>query len=706
MAKSGAAAKPLHTLAKSYGVEAGYWDMNGKLQTASDEALMAVLRILGTSLNRPSDARAAIREREQALWRQVLEPVSVVWGDDNANLGLRLPAGSADATISGTLRLEDGQEVSLNWRGSDLPTFDWGEVGRESYVLKRLAIPGPLPTGYHRLAIQAVGGRHESLLIAAPPRACVAEGCRGWGVFLPLYALHRDRGWGCGSYADLEALMRWVGSLGGTSVSTLPLLASFLDNPYEPSPYSPVSRLFWNEFYVDIESVPELPFCPEAQVLLASASTKSELTALRRGSCVDFRRQMALKRHILEDLCRCCLSGESGRLEDLKRFSASNRWVNDYAAFRATTEKQGVTWSEWPERLRNGDVQPGDFDAASRDYHLYVQWLATQQLQSLRRVGGEAGVGLYLDLPLGTNPGGYDVWRHRDAFALGASGGAPPDSFFIKGQDWGFPPLHPESIRHNGYSYFIDCLRHLLSCANVLRIDHVMQFHRLFWVPQGMGPKEGVYVNYHADEFYAILALESQRHGALIVGEDLGTVPDTVRSTMDKRGLQRMYVVQYEAQPDATPPLREVPEDMVANLNTHDMPTFAAFWRELDVVDRQLLGLLDEDGVERERLRRRAMKQALADYFEVGGSREALPRVLAAALCFLGASQARIVLVNLEDLWLETQPQNTPGTTTERQNWCRKARYSLDQFLEMPGVIEPLGALDRARKARLTPPVP
>ncbi len=496
--------------------------------------------------------------------------------------------------ISASLKLEAGQGIDLHWRGSELPTCDWAEVGGVSYVFKRLTLPGLLPPGYHRLVLETPGRVDESLVVAAPSRAAVPEGCRGWGVFLPLYALRRDNGWSCGSYSDLESLMAWVGGLGGTSVSTLPLLASFLDDPLEPSPYSPVSRLFWNEFYLDLESIPELGYSPSAQAIMASAPFQAELQAQNGSSCVDFRRQMASKRRVLEELARCCLTNASGRLPRLRQFAATNRWVKDYARFRATTEKQGTVWSRWPERMRDGDIQLGDFEGPVSDYHLYVQFLASEQLQRLYQRGRSYGVGLHLDLPLGSNPGGYDVWRNRDIFALGASGGAPPDTFFIKGQDWGFPPLHPERMRLNGYRYFIDCLRHHLSCANVLRIDHVMQFHRLFWVPDGMGPKDGVYVNYHHDEFYAILALESQRYKALIVGEDLGTVPDEVRDEMARRGLQRMYVVQYEASPNPARPLREVPEDMVANLNTHDMPTFAAFWQGLDIEDRQALGLLEK----------------------------------------------------------------------------------------------------------------
>ncbi len=696
-----ASISPLHELARRYGVETAYYDLAGKQQVASSEALVAVLRAMGAPIATLEDIPAAIREHEQAIWRTPLQPVAVAWDASALRLAVRLPATTPDVSLAGHLRLESGEPIELTWPGTDLTATDSADVEGTQYVVKQLPLPAGLPYGFHRLTLEIPHRTAETWIIVAPGQACVPTGGRDWGVFLPLYAIHHDKSWGGGNFSDLESLMTWAGGLGGKLVGTLPLLATFLDEPFDPSPYSPVSRLFWNEFYIDVDRAPELKSCPSAQAILASPQFQAEIDSLRRSPYVDYRRQMALKRRVLEELCHGCFAGPSSRLDDLRRFADANRLVDDYARFRAATEQQQLPWPQWAQPQRDGTINQGDYGEEVRRYHLYVQFLANEQVRRLSEKGRAAGVGLYLDLPLGAHPSGYDVWRNREIFALDCSGGAPPDAFFIKGQNWGFPPLHPERIRLQGYQYFAACLRHLLTCASVLRIDHVMQFHRLFWIPRGMEAKQGVYVNYHPEEFYAVLAIESQRHKALIVGEDLGTVPPEVRPAMARHGLQRMYVLQFQVSPDPARALPDIPADTVASLNTHDIPTFAAFWQEIDLLDRQALGLLDDRGFRLETERRRAMKQSLAGFFshaDWASDIAALPDIRRSTLTFLAASQARTVLINLEDLWLETQQQNTPGIWMERRNWCRKTRYSLDGFRQLPEVVDNLREIDRRQK--------
>ncbi len=436
--------------------------------------------------------------------------------------------------------------------------------------------------------------------------------------------------------------------------------------------------------------------------MLSSASFQAELEAVRQLPRVDYRRQMVLKRRALEELCRCCFADASGRLDSLQRFAEEHPVVADYARFRAAVEKQHSLWPSWPSPLREGILKEGDYDESVRRYHLYVQWLAHQQVEEVAQKAGETGVGLQLDLPLGAHPEGYDTWRNQDIFVRDVDMGAPPDTFFTRGQDWACPPLHPEKLRQQGYRYYIDCLRHHLRQAAILRIDHVMGFHRLFWIPKGMDAKQGLYVRYPAEEFYAILTIESQRHKAIIVGEDLGTVPPEVRPAMSRHNLRRMYVLQFDLTPDPKSALATAPTGMVASLNTHDMPTFAAFWQGLDILDRKELGLLNETSARQEMARRQSLKQALVGFLQQEGltkePSDDLPSVLRAVLAFLSASQAGVVLVNLEDLWLETLPQNTPGTWRERPNWRRKARYSFDTFQRLSQVTSELHEIDRIRK--------
>jgi len=696
---------PLRALARLYGVQTAYDDVARHRRPASPEALRLVLRALGAPLESFHDAAAALRERRESLWKRGVEPVTVAWEGGPAALELRLPADQARGPVVCHLRLESGDVEKWAVHSARLASVGSVEVEGKRYVGKRLPLPHRLPWGYHRLTLETHGRLFNSMIISGPLRAYASyeDSARSlWGVFLPLYALHSGRSWGGGDFTDLEDLVEWVAGLGGSVVATLPLLASFLDEPCDPSPYTPASRLFWNEFYLDVARIPELKDCPPAQALLASGGVQRELEALRASPVVDYRRQMAVKRLVLEELARSFFLDASGRSADFRQFVAAHPEVEDYARFRATGERQRAPWPSWSRPLCDGVLTEGDYDERARRYHLYVQWVAREQIRVLSEHSTRAGVNLYLDLPLGVHPHSYDVWREREAFVLGVSGGAPPDVVFTQGQDWGFPPLHPEAIREQGYRYVIAYLRHQLQHTTLLRIDHVMGLHRLFWIPKGLEARDGVYVRYPAEELYAIFCLESHRHRASIVGENLGTVPAYVNSAMARHNLHRMYVLQYELAPGPRQVLRAVSHDSVASLNTHDMPPFAAYWEGLDIVDRLRLGLLDPAGARIEQENRRSLRPTLERFLErqgwLTGDSPGLAPLLQACLRFLSASPARVVLVNLEDLWLEREPQNVPGTREERLNWQRKTRHSLGAFREMPAVVDPLCGVNDLRQ--------
>jgi 4-alpha-glucanotransferase len=405
-------------------------------------------------------------------------------------------------------------------------------------------------------------------------------------------------------------------------------------------------------------------------------------------------------------LARTVFAESSGRLAALEEFVRRYPRVEDYARFRAAGERQGTSWHVWPDGLREGLLQAGDYEEHVRRYHLYVQWLADEQLGRLAKKARQSGPGLYLDLPLGVHADSYDVWRERSSFALGVSGGAPPDSLFTGGQDWGFPPLHPEKIREEGYRYLTACLRRHMQLAGVLRIDHLMGLHRLFWVPHGQGACGGVYVRYPAEELYALYCLESHRNGTVLVGEDLGTVPPEVPPAMRRHHIDGLHVAQYEAAPDRHPVLSPVRPGALACLNTHDMPPLAAFWQGLDIDDRLDLGLLDADAVRREHAHRRELCQALVRFLQVEGylgEDVDLPAVVRGLLTYLVEGTSDLVLVNLEDLCLETQQQNVPGTWHERPNWQQKTRHSLETIQGMEQVLAVLREVDRICKRSVLP---
>lgn len=701
----------LRRLARLYGVGLSYRDVWGRRRACTREAVRRVLEALGAPIASARDVRGAVRERLGQRWRETLEPVAVAWDGRLAPVRLRLPAASLPVRFRCRLAMEQGGEYESSGVLGDLPGRRRRELDGAQYAVKLLAppaIPGALAPGYHRLSVEWGERRAESMVVSAPVRAhgeAADRPERHWGVFLPLYALRRGGARGVGDFSDLEALMTWVARLGGGLVATLPLLSTLWELDGDPSPYSASSRLFWNELYLDARRIPELAQCPRAARLLDLADHAEAAAGPPRIAdrpLVDFRREASLKRQVLEELAAACFERFPARRAELERFAADRPDAADYARFRAVGERQGAAWPAWPGPLRAGAVAPGDCDEAVYRYHLFCQWQVDEQLRAMAEHAGRERLLWYLDFPLGVNGAGYDVWRHRETFAVGASGGAPPDAFFTKGQDWGFPPLHPERMRRQRYRYWIAALRRHLECARVLRLDHVMGLYRLYWVPHGLEARDGAYVRYPMDEMLAVLALESHRYGARIVGENLGTVPEAVDAALTRHGIDAMYVVQYEAKAGRRPPLRPAPAAAVSSVNTHDMPQFAAWWTGLEIDDRAALGLLTPGEAAEERTRRAVLRREIAAML---AERGLLPeatldplRVLAALLGMLAESPTSIVLVNLEDLWLETEPQNTPGTYLERPNWRRRARYTFEEFTALPAVRNVLEEVARRRR--------
>ncbi|MFH1858428.1 MAG: 4-alpha-glucanotransferase [Candidatus Omnitrophota bacterium] len=700
---SGRRLSQLEILAQSYGIQTEYWDLLRRHRIASPEVLLATLKMLGCPAEKPRDVSEALSMRQQALWRRVLEPVGAAWDGAPASLEFRFPASLSEEKAAVSLLEEKGRVREYAVRLKDLPTTAAISIGGVRYLKKRFSLSQRVPWGYHRIALELGGRFCESLLIAAPKKAYRETHSRSWGVFLPLYAHVSEKKGQSGNFTGLFSLLEWVDHHGGTTVATLPLFSVFLDECFEPSPYIPVSRLFWNELYLDPATLPELLRSPKARAILESGRYQKALREFQGTSYVDYRGQMRLKRNVLEHLAGSFFSnGSPVRRRRFQRFVAEHPQAEDYARFRAASEHYRKSWKGWPKIPREGLLKEGDYEKETMQYHLYTQWACHEQMGLLSEKFSRPHRGLYLDFPLGVNPGGYDLWRHRHLFATGASGGAPPDAFFTKGQDWGFSPLHPEAIREEGHRYFIACLRRSLAYANFLRLDHVMGLHRLFWIPEGMKPADGVYVRYPSEELYAILCLESCRSRSVIVGENLGTVPPEVNAAMDRHGLQKMFVVQYELQPDSPKGLPKIPANAVASLNTHDMPTFAAFWRGLDIGERVRLGLLNRKGARREAEKRRRLRRTLTDqllrrgYLARGASSDF--EVLKGLLRWLGSSAAGVLLLSLEDLWLETKPQNVPGTSRRLQNWRRKARRSFETWSASSAIIDLVREVNRLRR--------
>ena len=680
--------RALRELAHLYGVQESYSNVFKKRVRAGVDSTIAVLRAMGAPVASLRDAPGALQSRRDELARRPLEPVIVVWDGRLSHVEARVPTSDAerDVRVALTPEGEDPDE----WEGVRPSVQAPPEVG---FVPARLPLARRLPAGRHHLWMETAGGPVRALVLSAPRRCPQPDG-RWWGAFAPLYALRSEDDWGVGSFSELAAFRGWIDDLGGSVAATLPLFAQFLDEPMvEPSPYSPASRLFWNETYIDVTRAPGLDGCAEAREVLDDPTFREQVTRLHKAELTDHPAVAAAKRRVLDPLAQHAFRGTLPA--GLAEFAANPR-AADYARFRAEAERRGAWWGAWPDAERDGSLSGEAVDDDRARYHLFAQWVAAEQLSE--SAGRARAGGLMLDLPIGVNGAGYDVWRERDSFAPEVAAGAPPDAFWSQGQDWGAPPPHPHGAREAGYRYHDEVFRTLFRYAAVARIDHVIGLHRLYWVPRGASPKEGVYVRYRAEEWYALLTIAANEAGAVVAGEDLGTVPGNVRPAMKAHGLLRTYVAQREA---GTAGLPEPPAESVAALNTHDMPTWAGFWRGADVPLREELGLIDHDEAERILEARRGVRGALP------ASLPGLPpdpdgedprASLEASLERLAASRAAIVMASLGDLLLESDPQNVPGTGPERLNWRRRYPWTLEELQQRPEVTAALDRIDRVRR--------
>jgi len=691
----------LGRLAAELGVQTWFWDTRGHRHDADPDALVAVLRSLGAPIEAP-DELGELRRFVGTQRSRTVEPVVVALHGGPIELDVRVPAVGGPERVVVHLAPEEGSPLRFELVLDRLPEVGLVEGdGREHRVHRVRIDPGPeLGVGYHHLTVELGGGLHPATLIVAPrqvPRPGPAE--RTWGLFAALYGVRPPAGSVLGpDLGDLARLGEQVSAAGGRVVATLPILATYLDQPYDPSPYSPVSQRHWNELYLDVAATPELAASPAARALLEAPEVRAAAESLRHADRFDHRARYALVRPVLDELAATAFAAPASTRAELDAWIASNPDTVRYADFRAATDRTGTGWHAWglgPGRL----PETGDPRAAAT--HLWAQWTMRRQLADLAARLEAREVRLYLDLPVGTSGDGFDTWADHDLYAWGCGVGAPPDDFFGAGQNWGFPPVSPLVSRAQGHRSFIASLRHHLSAARLLRLDHVMGLHRLYWVPDGLPASDGVYVRYPAEELFAVLAVEASRHGAHVVGEDLGTVPDEVREEMGRYGILGMYVSQFQLPAGPGAPLPMPTSDQVAALDTHDTPTFSAWWRGTDVALRQELGIHGEDQASDDLGRRAADRAHLEAALRALGVLEGEAdetAVLSALLAALGASDAASVLVSVDDLVHETDPQNVPGTGADRPNWVRKLPCTLPELFADPATQH---LLDRLQGSRL-----
>jgi 4-alpha-glucanotransferase len=522
------------------------------------------------------------------------------------------------------------------------------------------ALPPDVPIGYH--ALHSSDGGATVRLLVAPPRCYRPDGMRMWGWAAQLYALRSQASWGIGDLGDLGRLARWsAAELGAGAILINPIGATLPLPTQQPSPYFASSRCYRSPLYLRIE---EVPGATEARLDLTPLAAAA--AALNREPHIDRDAVFRLKMDALRRLW--------ARFGDDPRFEAYCRGqgalLRRFAAFNALAEHHGSGWSLWPEEHRHPD-RPGvrrfvEAHGAEVRFHQWLQWLLDEQLAAASRE-----LLVFHDFPAGFDLGGADAWAWQDLLAVDATIGAPPDPFNAAGQDWGLPPFVPHRLRAAGYEPLAQSLRAALRHAGGLRIDHVMGLWRLFWIPRGLTAAEGAYVRHRADELLAVVAIESERARAIIVGEDLGTVEEGVREEMVARHILSCCLLWFDTRHPS-----EYPAGALAAVTTHDLPTIAGLWTGADLDEQRRLGLTvnEEDTRQvRERLRDRA-----------GIPEGAAPaEVVERTYALLAHAPSAIVMATLEDALAVGERPNVPGTTTERANWS----------LALPGGLE---AVERA----------
>ena len=716
------------------GITPEYADIWGKRHRVSRQTKHALLAAMGIAAATEGAARSALEQRETGPWRRLLPPVQVVREADRpAGIAVTVPGAWADRLFTWGLTLEHGEGRQGQFRPRDLAVAEEKTIRDVAFVRYLFPLPLSPGIGYHRFALEgmAEGDRlgAEMTLIVAPatcyqPPVLAGEG-RVWGPSVQLYAVRSQRNWGIGDFTDLKAIMELCAGLGAGIVGLNPLHALFPHNPNHISPYSPSSRLFLNVLCLDVEAVPDFAECQAAAEQVRDPGFQARLRALRAEELVDYQAVAAAKLQILDLLYlhfrqHQLPAGERGKA--FRAFQAEQgEPLRMQALFETLQEHfhaldpQIWGWPVWPEPFRDpASPQVAAFCAEHPErveFYQYLQWQAELQLAAAGRRSRQLGlgVGLYQDLAVSVDRGGAEAWANQRLYALGAGIGAPPDDFNLNGQDWGLPPLVPERLRDAAYAPFIATLRHNMRHAGALRIDHVMGLMRLYWVPPGGTPADGTYVSYPLDDLLGILALESQRNRCLVIGEDLGTVPDQVRQALRPLGVLSYRLLYFAREADGAF-LRpaDYPAQALVAASTHDLPTLRGYWQGHDLDVRRALDLFPSQEVREQQIVARARDRAR---LLMALEREGLlppglsvhpvavpdmtPELAAAIHVLVARTPAKVMMIQPEDVLGQVEQANLPGTTDQHPNWRRKLPLNLEEWQSDPRVLALAAALGR-----------
>lgn len=594
-----------------------------------------------------------------------------------------------------------------------------------------LTLPSNLPEGYHHLLLTQGKKQWRCRIIVAPKRcyepAALKRGDKLWGACVQLYTLRSAQNWGIGDFGDLKRMVSEIATRGGAFIGLNPIHALYPSLPENASPYSPSSRRWLNVMYIDVAAVPDFQHSKAAQRWWQNKSTRKALHTARDADWVDYARVGALKIQGLRYAWSqfATRGAQDASMLHFEAFiNAGGESLLNQAAFDALhcamlkDDPARWGWPVWPENVQQGNSEAvQQFCREHQDevrFWSWLQWLANRQFDDCWQCCQQhhMPVGLYRDLAVGVAEGGSETWCDRELYRLKASVGAPPDILGPLGQNWGLPPMDPHVMAARGYQPFIDLLRANMESCGALRIDHVMSLLRLWWIPYGETANFGAYVHYPVDDLMAILALESQRHQCMVIGEDLGTVPVEIVSKLRDRGIYSWKVLYFEQESeDRYRAPAAWPRQSMASATTHDLPTLRGFWSAGDLTLGETLGIYPDKlvlkGLFEQRARQKqALLEALHRHHCVPKScgkwadRMAMTAVLNRGLQrFIAASNSALLGLQPED-WLDmADPVNVPGTTDQYPNWRRKLSVTLEAMFADERVNRLIKDIDKQRKA-------
>jgi 4-alpha-glucanotransferase len=710
---TGTARPALQRLAQHLGIAASYLDQSGgEERITTDETREKLLAAMGIDAGTEEAARAALRALRRRRRHEWIAPVRVVRQRSRSlrTLAVRLPAWHVHE-IRWTLRLRTEDGLESEWHGA----MFGGPARRVA-----LALPVVPPLGYHDLSIEleAEGRRLAATqrLIVVPSRCTPPEarlhGRRAFGITANLYTIRSERNWGAGDLADLSRLAEWTAQVGGAFVGVNPLHA-LRNEGYDVSPYSPITRLFRNPLYIAVEEVPELAHDEWSRARIATPEFQAELAELRAAHMLDYGRIRALRAPVLASLHRTFAARERERGTPRGRAYAAfvtreDPQLTQFATFMAISEREGPDARQWPEPLRDANgaaVTALRAELAERvDFHRWLQFEIDRQLGSAASDAARAGLtlGIYQDLAVGSAPSGSDVWANPGLFVPGATVGAPPDMYSDEGQNWGLPAIDPHVLRETRYDYWIRLLRAGFRHAGALRLDHALGLFRMFWVPAGASAREGTFVKSFAHDLFGILALESVRHGSLVVGEDLGTVPPEVPRVLARWGVlgSKVMVFERDFHTGRFRAARDYPRLALATVNTHDLPPLVGWLEQRDLMLRSEVGdLTDPEQQRGMRDARTSDRYALIEMLIEAGllpesARENVRSepLIAALHAYVRRTPSALVGLALDDLAREAEPVNIPGIWQDRYpSWSRRMRDTLEELLADPSTTRMLG---------------